>query len=77
MTRTNPAHYTYSPIEPIDAIEAWGLGFRDGNVVKYIARAKHKGDEIGDLEKALDYLTRHLESRRVKLGQPQPRKEGE
>lgn len=59
-----PAHYTYSDIEPIDAIEAWELGFHLGNVVKYIARAGRKGSEIQDLKKARWYLDRaikHLE----------------
>lgn len=59
-----PAHYTYSAIEPIDAIEAWELGFHLGNVVKYIARAGRKGSEIQDLKKARWYLDRaikHLE----------------
>ena len=32
-----PAHYTFSRIEVIDAIEAWELGFHLGNVVKYVA----------------------------------------
>lgn len=54
----HPAHYTASSHEPIDVIEAWGLGFHLGNVVKYIARAKHKGNELQDLKKARWYLDR-------------------
>jgi hypothetical protein len=49
-------------IEVIDAIEAWGLGFDDGNAVKYIARARHKGKELEDLEKALWYLERRIKN---------------
>lgn len=54
-----PKHYALEP-EPISAIEGWELGFNLGNVVKYIARAKHKGSERQDLEKALYYLKREL-----------------
>jgi hypothetical protein len=56
-----PAHYTYSEIEPIDAIEAWGLGFHLGNVVKYLARAGHKGNRLEDLRKAAWYLHREID----------------
>jgi hypothetical protein len=55
----HPPHYNAGSIEVIDAIEAWGLGFNDGNVVKYVARAKHKGG-LTDLKKALWYLQRHI-----------------
>ena len=43
----HPPHYggdtTY---EAIKVIEAWGLDFHLGNVVKYISRAGKKGSEI-------------------------------
>lgn len=58
----HPKHYTFGTIEVIDAIEAWKLGFNDGNVVKYVARARHKGDEVQDIAKALWYLNRHLKN---------------
>lgn len=54
----HPTHYCLGGIEVIDAIEAWGLGFHSGNVVKYIARATHKGKELEDLKKARVYLDR-------------------
>lgn len=56
----HPPHYTHGDIEPIDAIEAWGLGFCLGNVVKYVARAGHKGDRLEDLKKASWYLEREI-----------------
>jgi hypothetical protein len=56
----HPPHYTATPIEPIEVIEAWGLGFHLGNAVKYIARAKHKGSEVQDIKKAMWYLDRWL-----------------
>lgn len=54
----HPKHYTFSPVEVIDALEAWQLDFRLANVIKYIVRARHKGKELSDLKKALWYLTR-------------------
>jgi hypothetical protein len=55
-----PAHYTHSEVEPIAAIEAWGLGYHLGNVVKYIARHQNKGRPIEDLKKAAWYLAREI-----------------
>jgi hypothetical protein len=56
----HPPHYTFGAIEVIDAIEAWELGFHLGNVVKYVARAAHKGDQLADLKKARWYLEREI-----------------
>lgn len=55
-----PAHYARLRPEPLEVIEAWGLGFHLGNVVKYIARAGHKGSEVEDLDKARQYLERRI-----------------
>lgn len=54
----HPAHYNVAgeKHEAIKIIDDWRLGFSLGNAVKYILRAKHKGSEIQDLEKALWYL---------------------
>jgi uncharacterized protein DUF3310 len=60
---SGPSHYTYSDIQPIDVIEAWGLGFHLGNVVKYVARADHKGCSLQDLRKAAWYLNREIRRR--------------
>jgi hypothetical protein len=38
----HPAHYQ-GPVEVIDVIEGFGLGFALGNVVKYVLRAERKG----------------------------------
>lgn len=56
----HPKHYNYGKIEVIDVIEDWKLGFHDGNAVKYIGRAKHKGNFRLDIEKAIWYLERLL-----------------
>jgi len=55
---SSPAHYNQGKVEVIDAIESWGLDFCLGNVVKYVARAEHKGERAKDLKKALWYLER-------------------
>lgn len=55
-----PKHYTFGEIEPIDVIEDWKLPYHLGNVIKYIARAEHKGNMIEDLKKARWYLDRHI-----------------
>lgn len=57
----SPSHYTRGGIETIDFIEAKGLGFHLGNVVKYVSRAGFKQDaKIQDLEKAMWYLNREI-----------------
>lgn len=58
MSQTRPTHYTRHGVEPIDAIEDWGLGFALGNTVKYISRAGRKVGQSteSDLRKALWYL---------------------
>lgn len=57
-----PAHYAGKSIEPIDAIESWGLdgNYYLGNVVKYVARHADKGKPVEDLKKARQYLTRAI-----------------
>lgn len=58
----HPAHYggAENPYEAIKVIEAWGLGFCLGNVLKYILRADHKGAALEDLRKARWYLDREI-----------------
>lgn len=65
----HPSHYCMGGIEVLDAIEAWGLDYHLGNVVKYVARAGRKdpGKTVEDLEKARFYLDRKI--RRMKDGE--------
>ena len=56
----HPKHYTFGKYEVIDVIDDWQLGFYEGQVVKYVARAKHKGNELEDLKKAQWYLNRKI-----------------
>jgi hypothetical protein len=58
---SHPSHYSQYDPEPIEVIEAWGLDYHSGNVLKYIARAPHKGDAIRDLKKARWYLNRRIQ----------------
>ena len=55
----HPQHYNQG-IEAIDYIESHKMNFNIGNVIKYVTRAKHKGTELQDLEKALWYLDREI-----------------
>lgn len=57
----HPKHYNAGKIEVITVIEDWQLGFCEGNVIKYVGRAKHKGSELEDLKKAAWYLNRRIE----------------
>jgi hypothetical protein len=57
----HPSHYTFGTIEVITVIEDWDLGYHRGNIVKYVARAPHKGNELQDLKKARWYLDRLIE----------------
>lgn len=54
----HPPHYAGLSPEPVDVIEAWQLEWHEGNAMKYIARAKNKGERVQDLRKAAWYLTR-------------------
>jgi Protein of unknwon function (DUF3310) len=53
-------HYKKLPIEPWDYIAANGLGFFEGNIIKYVTRAA-KTKNRDDLLKAQHYLAKLLE----------------
>ena len=55
-----PIHYQAGTPEVIDVIEGWNLGYRLGNVVKYILRSEHKDGALADLKKAKWYLDREI-----------------
>lgn len=59
----HPKHYTFGTIEVIEVIEDWKLCYHLGNVIKYLARSKHKEKEIEDLRKAQWYLYRFVEQK--------------
>lgn len=72
----HPSHYTFGTIEVIDVIEDWQLGFHEGNTIKYIARAKHKGNELEDLKKAKWYLNRKIEDIELSIAAADDKKKG-
>jgi len=53
-------HYRTKAIQPWDYIASNGLGFFEGNVVKYVTRWKEKGG-TADLLKARHYLEKLIE----------------
>jgi len=57
--KANEPHYD-KPIQPIEYIEANGLDFCEGNVVKYVTRYKDKGG-VNDLKKAEYYIKKLIE----------------
>jgi hypothetical protein len=67
-----PAHYTQGGVEVIDIIEQItkdyppAIAYHIGNILKYLARAPHKGAMQQDLAKANWYLTRAV-NKSVKL----------
>lgn len=66
MTETvnHPGHYGGDvKFEAIKLIDDWGLGFSGGNALKYLVRARHKGSEMEDLQKALWYVRHAIEVR--------------
>jgi hypothetical protein len=65
---TPPQPYYHSgTYEAINVIEAWGLNFCLGNVIKYVARAGRKTDNPSeDLEKAKWYIEREIEKLKQK-----------
>ena len=59
---SRPEHYTQGDIETIDAIkaalgEAGFIYFCRGQVIKYMWRCKHKGNQEQDLQKAFFYAS--------------------
>lgn len=58
----HPKHYNAHPggMECIELVEM--LPFCEGNAIKYLWRADHKGARVEDLKKALWYAKRSLQS---------------
>jgi hypothetical protein len=65
----NPTHYHPGTYEAIKVINAWGLGFSLGNVIKYISRAgrKNGSSELEDLKKAQWYLNSAIQDLEGKI----------
>lgn len=59
-TQVGGAHYKRHKHETWDVILDWGLGYLDGNAVKYLSRWRHKGG-VQDLKKAAHYIQKLIE----------------
>jgi hypothetical protein len=60
--RGNAIHYeSTGEYDVIDFVQDYKLNFNRGNVIKYIARAGKKDDELQDLLKAKDYIEREIQ----------------
>jgi hypothetical protein len=67
----HPSHYGGDTVyEAIKVIEAWRLGFRLGNVLKYIKRSQHKDNYLENLQKARWYLDREIAAVEATLYSP-------
>ena len=49
------SHYKNLAIQPVEYIHANGIGYMEGNVIKYVTRWRQKGG-VADLEKAKHYI---------------------
>lgn len=60
MKATQIHYQTGKDYDIIDVCKDYALNFNRGNILKYVARAGKKQDELQDLRKALDYLQREI-----------------
>lgn len=49
------SHYKTLAIQPVEYVHANGIGYFEGNVIKYVTRWRGKGG-VKDLEKAKHYI---------------------
>lgn len=59
-TQIGGDHYVNKSIQPWDFIAANGLGYFEGNIVKYVSRWRDKNG-LDDLRKAQHYLDKLIE----------------
>jgi hypothetical protein len=72
--RASQLHYENGKgYDVIDICKDYDLNFNRGNIIKYVARAGKKSDELQDLKKALDYLQREIEYLQIKQQQKNDR----
>ena len=56
-------HYKNLPIQPVQYIHANGIGYFEGNVIKYVSRWRAKNG-LADLQKARHYIDLLIELER-------------
>jgi hypothetical protein len=59
----HPKHYNVDGYEVIDIIDAFKLNFNMGNALKYLLRADRKGNKLQDINKAIWYLQREINTK--------------
>ena len=64
-TQVGGDHYRSKAVQPWDFIVSNGMGYLDGNVVKYVSRYRDKGG-LQDLKKAMHYLEKLIEVEKLK-----------
>jgi hypothetical protein len=62
-TQVAGGHYKALTIQPVEYIHANGIGYFEGNVIKYVTRWRAKGG-TADLEKAKHYIDLLIELER-------------
>ncbi|WP_417459189.1 DUF3310 domain-containing protein [Kordiimonas sp.] len=68
-------HYKDRGIQPWDYVAANNLGFFEGNAIKYLTRWEDKGG-IQDLEKAIHFIEKLIETKSPKKDETQPERFG-
>jgi len=69
LSQTKPDYYKSGKFDTIAFCQYHGLGFCEGNIIKYLVRAGKKGSRMHDLLKATEYLNR-LVQEEVEPGEP-------
>lgn len=54
------SHYVSHRIQPWDIIDEYGLGFYEGNILKYLLRRAANKQRVEDLQKAQHYIEKQL-----------------
>jgi len=74
MSKFSPAHYQQGSIEVWDFIVDQGLGYLEGNIVKYICRAGAKEGEsrLDDLLKVQAYIHKAVSTELKNDNTPRP-----
>lgn len=62
-TQVSGSHYKDMAMQPVEFIHANGIGYFEGNVIKYVARWRKKNG-VADLEKARHYIDLLIELER-------------
>jgi hypothetical protein len=65
-TQIGGDHYKAKPIQPWDFIHGNGIGYLEGNAIKYLCRWRDKGG-IDDLRKARHYIDKLIEVESPKI----------